>query len=132
MSADWPRLGRIANASISEVIGSGRTWRAVRIGHVPDEVRSAHEPEEVRPPADDPAARPAPALKLAPSNRDSRPARRAVRMKTPVRRGRYHLPSPPAPTDSRARRRPHDRPRDAGGRPTRRRSSASSSSRPSG
>lgn len=49
-SADWPRLGRIANASVSEVVGSGRSWRAVRIGHVPDEVRNAHGPEEVRPP----------------------------------------------------------------------------------
>lgn len=44
--ADWPRLGRIANASISEVIGSGRSWRAERIGHVPDEVRTANETEE--------------------------------------------------------------------------------------
>jgi 2,3-bisphosphoglycerate-dependent phosphoglycerate mutase len=48
--ADWPRLGRIANASISEVFGSGRTWRAGRIGHVPDEVARAHDPEEMRPP----------------------------------------------------------------------------------
>lgn len=43
-AADWPRLGRVANASISEVAGSGRTWRAVRIGQVPDEVRRSHEP----------------------------------------------------------------------------------------
>jgi 2,3-bisphosphoglycerate-dependent phosphoglycerate mutase len=49
-AADWPRLGRIANASISEVAGSGRTWRAGRIGHVPDEVSRAHEAEEMRPP----------------------------------------------------------------------------------
>ena len=48
--ADWPRLGRVANASISEVIGTGRTWRAGRIGHVPDEVLRAHEAEEVRAP----------------------------------------------------------------------------------
>ena len=45
-AADWPRLGRIANASISEVTGAGRAWRAVRIGVVPDEVRKAHESEE--------------------------------------------------------------------------------------
>ena len=49
-AADWPRLGRIANASVSEVVGSGRTWRAGRIGHVPDEVTRAHGPEEVRAP----------------------------------------------------------------------------------
>jgi 2,3-bisphosphoglycerate-dependent phosphoglycerate mutase len=50
--ADWPRLGRIANASISEVVGSGRTWRVGRIGHVPDEVMRAHESEEVRAPGE--------------------------------------------------------------------------------
>ncbi|HKB02427.1 MAG TPA: histidine phosphatase family protein [Gemmataceae bacterium] len=49
-SADWPRLGRIPNASITDLVGSGRSWRAERIGHVPDEVRKAHEAEEVRPP----------------------------------------------------------------------------------
>jgi len=49
-AADWPRLGRIANASLTEVVGCGRSWRAVRISHVPDEVRNAHGPEEVRPP----------------------------------------------------------------------------------
>ena len=56
-SADWPRLGRIANSSISEVTGSGRTWRVVRIGFVPDEVRKAHEPEaaDPRPHGSDPA-----------------------------------------------------------------------------
>ena len=48
--AGWPRLGRIANASVTEVVGSGRTWRAGRIGHVPDEVARAHDPEEMRPP----------------------------------------------------------------------------------
>jgi probable phosphoglycerate mutase len=42
-AADWPRLGRIANASISEVTGSARAWRAVRIGFVPDEVMKVHE-----------------------------------------------------------------------------------------
>ena len=47
-AADWPRLGRIANASISELVGSGRNWQAVRIGEVPDEVRNAHESEELR------------------------------------------------------------------------------------
>jgi probable phosphoglycerate mutase len=41
--ADWPRLGRIANASITELTGSGRTWRAGRIGFIPDEVRRVHE-----------------------------------------------------------------------------------------
>src|SRR5262245_57999225 len=49
-AADWPRLGRLPNASITDLVGSGRTWRATRIGHVPDEVRKAHEAEEVRPP----------------------------------------------------------------------------------
>jgi 2,3-bisphosphoglycerate-dependent phosphoglycerate mutase len=48
-AADWPRLGRVANASISEVTGSGRGWRAVRVGFVPDEVRKAHESEEAGP-----------------------------------------------------------------------------------
>lgn len=59
-SADWPRLGSIANASVSEVTGSGwawRAWRAVRIGEVPDAVRRAHESDEAdaRPPGGDPA-----------------------------------------------------------------------------
>jgi probable phosphoglycerate mutase len=45
-AADWPRLGRISNASISEVAGSGSAWRLVRAGAVPDEVRSAHESAE--------------------------------------------------------------------------------------
>lgn len=49
-SADWARLGRIANVSISELTGSGRAWRAVRIGWVPDEVRRVNEAEEMRPP----------------------------------------------------------------------------------
>jgi probable phosphoglycerate mutase len=49
-AADWQRLGRIANVSISEVIENGRTWRAERIGHVPDEVRKVNEAEEVRTP----------------------------------------------------------------------------------
>ena len=48
-AADWPRLGRIPNASISEVTGSGSAWRLVRVGHVPDEVRSAHESAEAGP-----------------------------------------------------------------------------------
>src|SRR3954470_7139149 len=57
-AADWPGRGRIANASISEVTGSGRAWRAVRVGYVPDEVRNAHESEEAgpRPHGPDPAA----------------------------------------------------------------------------
>jgi broad specificity phosphatase PhoE len=51
-AADWPRLGRIANASISEVTGSGsatRAWRVMRVGQVPDEVRRAHESAEAGP-----------------------------------------------------------------------------------
>jgi probable phosphoglycerate mutase len=47
-AADWPRLGRIANVSISELIENGRSWKAERIGHVPDEVRKINEAEEVR------------------------------------------------------------------------------------
>jgi probable phosphoglycerate mutase len=56
-AADWPRLGRIANASISEVTRFGRAWRAVRIGYVPDEVRNADESEGAgrRPPGPVPA-----------------------------------------------------------------------------
>jgi 2,3-bisphosphoglycerate-dependent phosphoglycerate mutase len=53
-AADWPRLGRIANASISEVTESGRApraWQLVTVGQVPDEVRRAHESAE-------PASRP--------------------------------------------------------------------------
>jgi probable phosphoglycerate mutase len=49
-AADWARLGRIANVSISELVGAARDWRAVRIGEVPDEVRRANEAEEMRPP----------------------------------------------------------------------------------
>jgi probable phosphoglycerate mutase len=45
-AADWPRLGRIANVSISELEGTGGVWRAVRIGHVADEVRKVNETEE--------------------------------------------------------------------------------------
>jgi 2,3-bisphosphoglycerate-dependent phosphoglycerate mutase len=41
--ADWPRLGRIANVSITELTGSGRAWQAARIGFIPDEVRRVHE-----------------------------------------------------------------------------------------
>jgi len=48
-AADWTRLGRIQNVSISEVIEDGRSWRAERIGYVPDEVRKIHEAEQVRP-----------------------------------------------------------------------------------
>jgi 2,3-bisphosphoglycerate-dependent phosphoglycerate mutase len=66
-AADWPRLGRIPNASISEVTGSGwamremratRAWRLVRVGQVPDEVRRAYEFAEAgpRPRGGDPAA----------------------------------------------------------------------------
>jgi probable phosphoglycerate mutase len=49
-AADWLRLGRIANVSISELEGTGRVWRAVRIGYVPDEVRKVNEAEEGPPP----------------------------------------------------------------------------------
>jgi 2,3-bisphosphoglycerate-dependent phosphoglycerate mutase len=49
-AADWPRLGRIPNASISELIGDDRVWTAVRIGDVPDEVRRVNEAEEMRSP----------------------------------------------------------------------------------
>ena len=111
-SADWPRLGRIANASISEVVGSGRLWRAVRIGHVPDEVRKAHESEEMRPlvtilarhrprlslPVETPQSPPAGARS---SDEDAEPARPIPFPVTPLR------------PNSRSRRRPHDRPRDA-------------------
>ena len=38
--ADWERVGRIQNVSISELIDSGGTWKAVRIGEVPPEVRA--------------------------------------------------------------------------------------------
>lgn len=48
-AADWPRLGRIANASISEVVGSGRAWQVVRVGQVPDAVRRAHESDGADP-----------------------------------------------------------------------------------
>jgi 2,3-bisphosphoglycerate-dependent phosphoglycerate mutase len=49
-AADWQRLGRIANVSISELVASGRSWQAVRIGYVPDEVRKLNETEELRTP----------------------------------------------------------------------------------
>jgi broad specificity phosphatase PhoE len=49
--ADWPRLGRIANVSISELSGSGRSWKAERIGYVPDEVRRTHDEPQTPPPA---------------------------------------------------------------------------------
>jgi probable phosphoglycerate mutase len=61
-AADWPRLGRIPNASISEVTETGwatRAWRLMRVGLVPDEVRRANESAETgpRPRHGDPAAR---------------------------------------------------------------------------
>lgn len=37
--ADWVRLGRITNASISELVGDGSHWRSTRIADVPPEVR---------------------------------------------------------------------------------------------
>jgi probable phosphoglycerate mutase len=60
-AADWPRLGRIPNASISEVKATGwatRAWRLVRVGQVPGEVRRANESAETgpRPRPGDPAA----------------------------------------------------------------------------
>lgn len=33
--ADWMKLGRIPNVSISELVGGGRDWEAVRIAKVP-------------------------------------------------------------------------------------------------
>ena len=103
-AADWPRLGRIANASLTEVVGSGRSWQALRISHVPDEVRNAHGPEEVRPLGDDRARPPAPGLWRLPRRTRpiSPPVPRAVRMKTPLRAGRYHLPLPLLRTNPRA------------------------------
>ena len=48
--ADWPKLGSIRNVSVSEVTGSGRQWRAVRMGEVPEEVRRLDETFEIRSP----------------------------------------------------------------------------------
>ena len=48
--ADWDRLGRIANASISELSGAGRTWTAARVGDVSAGIRKLNEAEELRPP----------------------------------------------------------------------------------
>ncbi len=36
---DWTRLGRMQNASISELVGDGRNWQALRVAEVPPEVR---------------------------------------------------------------------------------------------
>jgi probable phosphoglycerate mutase len=57
-AADWLRLGRIANASISEVARSGYGWQAMRIGYVADEVRRINAEAETdhRPRAGNPAA----------------------------------------------------------------------------
>ncbi|MCE9532119.1 MAG: histidine phosphatase family protein [Planctomycetes bacterium] len=38
-AADWARLGRVHNLSISELVGTGRDWRASRVFEVPSEVR---------------------------------------------------------------------------------------------
>ncbi len=38
--ADWRKLGRIANVSISELVGSGRNWQAVRIAEAPEALQS--------------------------------------------------------------------------------------------
>jgi broad specificity phosphatase PhoE len=37
--ADWANLGRIPNASISELVGTGRDWRALTVAELPPEVR---------------------------------------------------------------------------------------------
>jgi len=47
--ADWPRLGRIQNVSVSELTGAGRRWRAAAVGEVPDDVRRLNETPQVRP-----------------------------------------------------------------------------------
>lgn len=41
--ADWPRLGRVQNVSVSELVGCGRSWQAIRIGELPNEVSSLNE-----------------------------------------------------------------------------------------
>ena len=42
--ADWTSFGRMANCSISELIGSGRSWQAIRIAEVPPEMRPLKKP----------------------------------------------------------------------------------------
>lgn len=48
--ADWPKLGSVRNVSVSEVTGTGKLWRATRIGEVPEEVKRLDETSEKRPP----------------------------------------------------------------------------------
>ncbi|WP_020475551.1 histidine phosphatase family protein [Zavarzinella formosa] len=48
--ADWPKLGRVQNVSVSELTGDGRHWKAARIGEVPEEVRRLNETPEIQPP----------------------------------------------------------------------------------
>jgi probable phosphoglycerate mutase len=45
--ADWSRLGRIGNVSISKVVGDGKKWVAERIGYLPEEVQKLNETEEL-------------------------------------------------------------------------------------
>lgn len=49
-AADWHRLGRVSNVSLTELVGDGARWQAVRIGHESDEVRKLHEAEGTRSP----------------------------------------------------------------------------------
>ncbi len=44
--ADWEKVGRIQNVSISEIIGSGENWKPVRIGEVPPEVQALSKQRE--------------------------------------------------------------------------------------
>ncbi len=46
--ADWPRLGRIHNVSVSEVAGGGRHWTAAGVGEVPEDVRRLNDAPQVR------------------------------------------------------------------------------------
>lgn len=48
--ADWPKLGRIQNVSVSELVGSGRSWQAEQIGELYEEVRRLNESPEIRSP----------------------------------------------------------------------------------
>ena len=54
--ADWPKLGRIQNVSVSEVAGGGRRWKAAGVGEVPEDVRRLNDTPQVRlPEASQPA-----------------------------------------------------------------------------
>lgn len=39
-ATDWMKLGRTPNVSLTELVGSGRDWQALRIAEVPPEVRN--------------------------------------------------------------------------------------------